>query len=690
MNNNNGLSSSRAALRRLLIVVGVVVGVFIYAYGWRVTDISLEETQDPIRQDSLQRALRELLSPDIFDQDRESDFVDANFQFECLENGQPVEQPPREADDPYIVLTPDCGVRGDMVTVEGFNFKPNVDAFIRWVPPTGQARPLVRTDIDDGGHFLTTIEVPGIRGSSGEIHQVEVEESWPVGLPYFSETTHTVVEKMIETIFLALMATTLAVPIAAGLSFLAARNLMRQVHLPMGNVLVGFVLLPVGWWLGGVLLGPVGQLGVRWGSEVLPGLIGGVAVVAVFAVVSHFSGRVHFRAYSLAYHLRGLVMNFLLLLVVVFVLGALGGIGVWLGEQLHVGLLADLGNFVGTLGRLVELTISLIAGLGMAFLAASAGIDLTRGPLKRVQPIPGHVFGGLLGILGGGLAMGLFALVANQAALLGLLPPLVAAVLTMQIVAMVYNRLFSLTKLNDTNTHQTARLVLGAVGAVIVFFLAYNYLDTSRAIVDGRLPSSLEWQLGAFRVQEYLAKAVIIGAVLGGIGGALGGVHAPFPLGMTIYTITRTILNALRSIEPLIMGIVFVIWVGIGPFAGVLALMLHSIAALGKLYSEQTENISPGPIEAIQATGATRLQTIVYGVVPQIVPPYIAFTMYRWDINVRMSTIIGFVGGGGIGFLLQQQINLLRYRGAGVAVLAIAIVVSVLDYASATIRERIV
>ena len=105
------------------------------------------------------------------------------------------------------------------------------------------------------------------------------------------------------------------------------------------------------------------------------------------------------------------------------------------------------------------------------------------------------------------------------------------------------------------------------------------------------------------------------------------------------------------------MGVVFAIWVGIGPFAGVLALMLHSIAALGKLYSEQVENIDPGPIEAVQATGATRLQTIAYGVVPQIVPPYIAFTMYRWDINVRMSTIIGSRAAG-YRLLLQQQINL--------------------------------
>jgi len=162
------------------------------------------------------------------------------------------------------------------------------------------------------------------------------------------------------------------------------------------------------------------------------------------------------------------------------------------------------------------------------------------------------------------------------------------------------------------------------------------------------------------------------------------------PVTMAIYYAVRTVLNILRSIEPLIMAIVFVVWVGLGPFAGVLALAVHSVAALGKLYSEAVESIKPGPIEAILATGANRLQMIVYAVIPQIVPPYLAFTIYRWDINVRMSTIIGFVGGGGIGFLLQQWIRMLMYEEAGAAVWAIAIVVAIMDYASARVREAIV
>lgn len=155
-----------------------------------------------------------------------------------------------------------------------------------------------------------------------------------------------------------------------------------------------------------------------------------------------------------------------------------------------------------------------------------------------------------------------------------------------------------------------------------------------------------------------------------------------------IYYLTRTILNIVRSIEPLIWALIAVIVVGLGPFAGILALTLHTLASLAKLYSEAIESIDSGPIEAIQATGANWLQTVMFAVVPQIIPPFVSFTIYRWDINIRMSTIIGFVGGGGIGFLLAQWIRLLDYSAAGIAVWFIAITVAVLDYISAEIRER--
>lgn len=162
------------------------------------------------------------------------------------------------------------------------------------------------------------------------------------------------------------------------------------------------------------------------------------------------------------------------------------------------------------------------------------------------------------------------------------------------------------------------------------------------------------------------------------------------PTNTVIYYFVRTIFNGLRSVEPLIMAILFAVWVGIGPFAGVLALTVHSIAALGKLFSEQVENIDVGPVEAATATGATPMQVVLFAVVPQIFSQFLALSFYRWDINVRMSTIIGFVGGGGIGFLLQQWINLLQYNQAGTALLAIAAVIITLDMVSARLRGKFI
>ncbi len=160
--------------------------------------------------------------------------------------------------------------------------------------------------------------------------------------------------------------------------------------------------------------------------------------------------------------------------------------------------------------------------------------------------------------------------------------------------------------------------------------------------------------------------------------------------GWAIYYAVRTLFNVLRSIETLILAVIMAVVVGLGPFAGVMAIVIHSIGAMGKLYSESIESIDPGPIEAITATGANRLQVVLFAVLPQVVPQFLSFTMYRWDINVRLSTVIGLVGGGGIGFILIQYINLLQWNQAATALWLIGIVVIAMDYASAVIREKLI
>ncbi len=177
----------------------------------------------------------------------------------------------------------------------------------------------------------------------------------------------------------------------------------------------------------------------------------------------------------------------------------------------------------------------------------------------------------------------------------------------------------------------------------------------------------------AFLLSFFAAKNLMFGTVPGKI----------------VYLLIRTLSTLFRSIEAIVWAIIFCVWVGIGPFAGMLALWIHSIASLIKLYSEQIENIDPGPVEAIKATGASTLQIWKYAVVPQILAPYLAFTIYRWDINVRMATIVGFVGGGGIGLALYQQQQMLAWRNVGLIMWLIALAVWVMDMFSAYIRDKL-
>ncbi len=234
--------------------------------------------------------------------------------------------------------------------------------------------------------------------------------------------------------------------------------------------------------------------------------------------------------------------------------------------------------------------------------------------------------------------------------------------------------------------------------------------DTDRVINGSGFPNTLAvrqtWDVGSAYVSDTVNLVVgkVVETIFQALIGTTFAVIISIPLSFLasrnlmshnllsriVYWITRTILNLLRSIEVLILAVIFGATIGLGAFAGVLALVVHSIASLGKLYSEAIEAIDAGPIEAITATGANRLQVIVFAVVPQFIPQFIAFTLYRWDINVRMSTILGFVGGGGIGYILQQYIQLLRWNQAGTAIWAIAVVVIAIDWASSRVRAAVI
>ena len=210
--------------------------------------------------------------------------------------------------------------------------------------------------------------------------------------------------------------------------------------------------------------------------------------------------------------------------------------------------------------------------------------------------------------------------------------------------------------------------------------------------VGGLKPSAAIYEvLDAIIVTIFMAlmattAAVIVAAPLSFL--AARNVTKRGSVGTAVYYATRTFFSVFRSYEALILAMLFAFWVGFGAFAGVIALSIITVASLGKLYSEAVENIDPGPMEALTATGANRLQVVLYGVIPQIVPDFLSFTIYHWDINVRISTIIGYVGGGGIGFYLSQMINTSQNHKAGTAIWAIVAVVWTMDFLSSEVRKR--
>jgi phosphonate ABC transporter permease subunit PhnE len=265
----------------------------------------------------------------------------------------------------------------------------------------------------------------------------------------------------------------------------------------------------------------------------------------------------------------------------------------------------------------------------------------------------------------------------------------------------------TLSKMYETIMLALMATVFGVIIAIpLSFFGARNLMadlngslsKLSAAVFIGAHGLGLGWYLGDVLSIFVPLPTASIGAlspslpalglgIIGSVGLAAWGWRTA---GIGIYTVIRLYQNIFRSIESLIVATLFVVWVGIGPAAGTLALAVNTAAVLGKLCSEAIESIDPGPLEAIKSTGANFLQTVVYAVIPQVIPHFIGYILYRWDGNVRFSTVLGFVGGGGIGFILIQYINLLQYRNAAVAVWAITLVVYLMDYTSTKLRARIV
>ncbi len=591
------------------ISLAVLAGLVIYAYGFQVTKVNLGETREERRQTQLIRIIRALARPDILQYDRQEFIVDQPIWVPCPETDF-AEVSAGEPNEPYMVVTPACAEPLSEIKVEGFNFEPDTAGPLNFIPPSGVSLQMGTIQTDSDGHFLVNARLPKRPNEASQHIRAVTRRN--VGGPHFSQNARDTWGKIIETIFMAFLATTLGVAIAIPASFLAARNIMTPITSPFTSVALTILVLPIGlllgWWAA-TQMGDLSHILETSISLIIIGLIAGPMVVWLtfrWALPAEEE-----RAPSPGVRFMRLFVLLISVLLGICSLFVFSSVTVSLGLRLvkPLGSFGFLGNFLSTLGDILGLSLVLISALaGAAVTGSLAG--------RSGQWIVEHTT-----------------------------PPV----------------------------YRSLNLILGAAAG---------------ATLSALIGAGISW----LYQMNNITTTIVLPAVLGGLSGlataAFLSRNSTLPIGFTIYMLTRTIFNALRSIEALVMAIVFVVWVGIGPFAGVLALALHTIASNAKLYSEQVEAILPGPLEAVTATGANRLQTIVYAVIPQIIPPYISYTMYRWDINVRMSTIIGFAGGGGIGFLLQQNMNLLNYRAASAQMLAIAIVVASMDYLSSKLREK--
>ena len=254
------------------------------------------------------------------------------------------------------------------------------------------------------------------------------------------------------------------------------------------------------------------------------------------------------------------------------------------------------------------------------------------------------------------------------------------------------NALFSVLAKTDANGGFTAQVEVRPINATVNG--VPSHLQAMTSVPVGKIiPSqALRDVINALMVTIFMALlATTAGTIVAGPISFLAArnIMGVSIFGKAVYTVTRSILNITRSFDSLVLATIFALWLTFGPFAGVLALTIATIASLGKLFSEAVENIDPGPLEAVSATGANSAQVVLYAVVPQIIPDFISYIIYHWDINVRISTILGFVGGGGIGYYLSQRINVLEYRKAGTAIWAIVLVVWAMDFLSAEIRKKV-
>src|SRR5262245_32444279 len=246
---------------------------------------------------------------------------------------------------------------------------------------------------------------------------------------------------------------------------------------------------------------------------------------------------------------------------------------------------------------------------------------------------------------------------------------------------------------------------IAVVLLAVVFVLAWRATDMSgSALVSGwrgmvdffdqAWPPDLNWSevvkpaLEAAKITLYIAFLGTVISIPSALILAVLGARTTSP-NIVVYQAARSLLSFLRAVPEVVFALVFVTAVGLGPFPGVLAIVFHNVGVMGKLWSEAIETADEGPVDALRIAGAKRTQVVAHAVVPAVAPQFVGLLLYRFDVNVRASLVLGLVGAGGIGFLINQSIKLFQFDVMLTQILVVLAMIVIVDNVSAVLRKRV-
>ncbi len=740
----------------------------------------------------MQPYLKALVQPELLEYPTEDVVGTTPFQVPCID---PLPAPGKTpSSDPWIETNVPCADVGDGIIVEGEGFLPDFEGELWWVGPIGDVQRVfvdgepASFAADSEGRIRVSLDVPLAvpvtrlpKEGETQTHVIRAEQHKPYGSLQPTQTLSLVLEKIGETVALALMATMLGMIFALPISFMAARNLMWASPVTRGIYYVVRTLLNVVrsietlmWaivfavWVGlgpfggmlALMLHTIAALGKLYSEAIEsidPGPIEAVRAtganslqVIVYAVLPQIVPTfLSFTLYRWDINVRmstviGLIsdagLGFLVIqwvrlnnlramataiIAIVLVVAILDFVSAWLRQRIIAGTPATRR---ASPARRYATTAVLVIGFAVAFVWSWGVSQISFYDLVEGAPDG-------LGMIGDFLVPELLARPTEEHSVSATLPvpcgsgePSERAVSGPRV-----NLSVSCGDVGDPLTIRGHELPPNTDVSVRWALSDGAYLRVARDCCTTDATGALNWETQIHPLMEVdpdsdraepgsvvvawsetvgglqfsqaskevlrLSLVTLLMALLATTLGSFFAIPLSFfasrnimgshPIGRIVYFAFRTIFNLWRSVEPMILVVICAAWVGIGPFAGVLALAINNIPNLGKLFSETIEEIDTGPVEAITATGANKPQTLVYAIVPQLVPKFLAFVLYQWDINIRMSTVIGFVGGGGIGQFFRLQVGMNQYSAAGMAVWAIVIMVWSMDYLSARARERL-